>query len=262
MLPFSKWRILLYVLPLSGLFGIAKVGMHLGGWEPWAFDSLTGSLLGSATFVIALVLSGTLSDYSASKGMPSQIAEAIASVQDTNELLAAMSKDYDPMPLQQGLNHIISAILDWLIDNKPFTGVEDAIAKLNPLLVSILQIENGVGLINRIQDEQAKVRSLTQQMKNNQETNFVEPAYVLLWLFLSGSTVALLLIGAERFSETLAVSTMLFTSFFYLLLLIRDLDNPFDYNGTSSVDVDLSVLQQMRDRLNTSVKRCSTNLSL
>jgi hypothetical protein len=106
------------------------------------------------------------------------------------------------------------------------------------------------------------VRSLTQQMKNNQETNFVEPAYVLLWLFLSGSTVALLLIGAERFSETLAVSTMLFTSFFYLLLLIQDLDKPFDYNGKSSVDVDLSILKQMRDRLNTSVKRCSTNLSL
>jgi hypothetical protein len=61
--------------------------------------------------------------------------------------------------------------------------------------------------------------------------------------------VALLLIGAKHFSENLTVSTLLFTSFFYLLLLIRDLDNPFDYNGRSSVYVNLSVLRQMGDRL-------------
>jgi hypothetical protein len=34
------------------------------------FDSLTGSLLGSAIFILALVLSGTLSQYIAGKVMP------------------------------------------------------------------------------------------------------------------------------------------------------------------------------------------------
>jgi hypothetical protein len=98
--------------------------MHANGWDSWAFDSLTGSLLGFATFVIALMLGGTLSDYNASAGMPMQISDAIASIQDTNEILAALSEHYDSVPLQQTLNHIISAILDWLIDNKPFTGVK------------------------------------------------------------------------------------------------------------------------------------------
>jgi hypothetical protein len=208
-----------------------------------------GIMLGFATFVIALMLGGTLSDYNASAGMPMQISDAIASIQDTNEILAALSEHYDSVPLQQTLNHIISAILDWLIDNKPFAEVENAIAQLNPLLVSILSLECEVAFVNRIQDEQAKLRLLTQQIKNHRETNFVEPAYVLLWLFLSGSTVELLLIGAEHFSENLTVFTLLFTSFFYLLLLIRDLDNPFDCNGKSSVDVNLSVLRQMGDRL-------------
>jgi hypothetical protein len=249
MYPLSKWRILLNVLPLAGLFCVAKAGMHVIGIEPWAFDSLTGSLLGSATFVIALILSGTLSDYGASETMPMQITDAIATIQDTNEMLALRSEEYDPAPLQQALNRIVEAILDWLIYNKPFTGIENAIAQLNSRLVPIMNMESGVGLVSHIQGEQAKVRSLTQQMKNHRETNFIEPAYVLLWLFLGGSTVTLLLIGAERFSENLVVSTLLFTSFFYLLLLIRDLDNPFDYDGKSSVDVDLSVLKNMGDRL-------------
>jgi hypothetical protein len=66
-----KWRILLRVLPLTGLFCAAKVGMHTLHLEPWAFDSLTGSLFGAATFVVALTLSGTLADYGASERMRS-----------------------------------------------------------------------------------------------------------------------------------------------------------------------------------------------
>jgi hypothetical protein len=113
----------------------------------------------------------------------------------------------------------------------------------------MLEMNGGVAIANRIQGEQAQLRALTQQMKGNRGTDFLEPAYVLLWLFLSGSIVALLLIGAERFSENLTVSAFLCTSFLYLLFLIRDFDNPFEYHGKTSVDVDLSVLEEMSDRL-------------
>jgi hypothetical protein len=43
----------------------------------WAFDALTGALFSAATFVIALILSGTLSDYRACEGMPAQISNAL-----------------------------------------------------------------------------------------------------------------------------------------------------------------------------------------
>jgi hypothetical protein len=244
-----KWRILLRVLPLTVLFSTAKIGMHYFGLEPWAFDSLTGSLFGAATFVITLTLSGTLSDYGACAKTPVLIANAIASIRDSGELLKASYPEFDPQPIQTSLGQIVTAILGWLKDNKAFDEVETAIAQLTPLLVPILAIENGVTFTSRIQTEQAQIRLLTQQMKGNRDTDFLEPAYVLLWLFLSGSVVALLLIGAERFSENLTVSAFLFTSFLYLLFLIQDLDNPFEYDGKSSVDVDLSALEAMGAQL-------------
>jgi hypothetical protein len=71
----------------------------------------------------------------------------------------------------------------------------------------------------------------------------------MLEVFLAGSVMALLLIGSERLTENVVVSCFLFTSFTYLLLLIRDLDNPFQYDGSSAVDVDLSGLSACRDRL-------------
>jgi hypothetical protein len=240
-----KWGILIKVLPWTGLFCVAKLGMHWLKWEPWAFDALTGALFSAATFTIALILNGTLSDYRACEGMPSQIANALETINDTNQTIAIRYPDYQPEALQKSLIAVSKSILDWLTNNGEFTVVDDSIDRFNPLLAQVLSLDGCSGFVNYIQCEQAKIRSLTRQMRGNRDTDFLGAAYVLLWLFLGGSIFALLLINAERFSENLTVSTLMFTLFVYLLFLIEDLDNPFQYDGKSSVDVDLSALEDI-----------------
>lgn len=244
----AKWRILLTVLPLTGLYGLAKVAIHRLGWEPWAFDPLTGSLFGAATFVIAFVLNGTLGDFKASADMPVQVANAIEAIQDSNLLVAKANAEYDPAPLTQNLVDILHATLDWLEQGKPQAAIAPALDQLTVSLAGMLPYTSGP-IVSRTQAEQAKIRLLLAYIGINRDTDFVGPAYVLLEVFLVGVLCALLLIGAASFSENLVVSCLLFTSFTYLLLLIRDLDDPFQYNGRSSVDADLSSLAALRDRL-------------
>ncbi len=244
-----KWGILVKVLPCTGLFCVVKLAMHWLEWEPWAFDALTGALFSAATFVIALILSGTLSDYRACEEMPSQIANALETIEDANQTIAISHPDYQPETLKQALADISRSILDWLKEDKEFTVVDDSIDRLNPLLAQILVLDNCSGFVTYIHAEQAKIRSISRQMRGNRDTDFLGAAYVLLWLFLGGSIFALLLIDAERFSENLTVSTFMFTLFVYLLFLIEDLDNPFEYNGKSSVDVSLSALDNVEIKL-------------
>ncbi len=97
--------------------------------------------------------------------------------------------------------------------------------------------------------ERARIRILVTRMQINRGTTFLGPAYAMFEVFLSGAVVALLLIGAERLSAGEVVSCFLFTSFTDLLLLIRDLDNPFQYDGSCSLDVDLLLLDTTRSRL-------------
>lgn len=243
-----KWRIFLKVLPLTLLFCLAKWGLHTLGWEPWKFDSFTGALFGTATFVIALVLSGTLGDYRSSEDAPSLIVNALESIQDSNQLVAASHPEYDPTPLKNGLVRITEAVQDWLLSGKDRSVIDRALDNLNDLFVP-LEKWGGAPSVNRVQGEQAKIRLLISRIQGNRDSEFLGPAYVMLFIFLVGAVIALLLIGADSFSENLTVAAFLFTSFFYLLILIRDLDNPFQYDGTSSVDVDLSALKKLGDRL-------------
>jgi hypothetical protein len=173
-----KWGILLRVLPLTGLFCVVKGGIHQLGWEPWVFDSLTGALFSAAIFVIALILSGTLSDYRACESMPAQIANALETISDTNQMLAVAHPDYQPQPLNTALANIPTSLLDWLREGKDFTGVDAAIDRLNPLLAPLLSFNGGSGAVNYIQSEQAKIRSISRQMRGNRNTDFLGAAYV------------------------------------------------------------------------------------
>lgn len=237
------------VLPLTASFAAVKVLVHFFDWEIWAFDALTAALFSAATFIVTIALSGTLADYRASETMPIQIANAIAAMGDTNTMLAASFPEYDRYPLEASLLGTIKAIIAWLQDGGSRQDIDQKIDEINVHLITILNLGGITPIVSKLQSERDKIRPIVQQMAIIRDTNFLTPVYVLLGIFLGGATIALLLIDAERFGENLTISSFLFTSFFYLLFLIRDLDNPFQYDGKSCIDVDLSSLISCRDRL-------------
>ncbi len=244
----GKWRLFLTVLPFTLLFALAKLGMHRQGWEPWAFDSLTGALFGAATFVIAFVLSGTLKDYNASEDMVLQLVGAVEAMADINQLSAATQSSYDGEPLRQKLAELLAHTESWLRKAISQEQLEHSLNEINTLIAE-LKRKGEASAAKDCLAELARVRSLISRMHISRSTSFLGPAYAMLEIFLVGAVVALLLIQAELFSEVLVVSCFLFTSFTYLLLLIRDLDNPFEYDGSSCVDADLSPLSSSRARL-------------
>ena len=246
--PAPKWRLFLKVLPLTALFALAKFGVHTLGFEPWEFDSLTGSLFGASTFVLAFVLSGTLAAYNASEDMVVQFINAVESIQDINNYVARLQPNLDTARLTSCLADQLGQLGQWLANRVGFEVIDANLADLN-LILADLRLNSGDSVVDRGLSELARMRILVNRMASNRDSDFLGPAYAMLEIFLVGAVVALLLIGADRFSENVVVSCFLFTSFTYLLLLIRDLDNPFQYDGTSCVDVDLSVLNSCRQRL-------------
>ncbi len=247
---FPRSGILLKILPLTLLFGFAKWGAHLLGWEVWEFDPLIAALIGAATFVLAFTLSGTFNDYRIGENMVAQIATAIATIQDTGLMVAAGHAEYDVTELSQGLAQVMQTILEWLTQNKSAEPIDQAIVDLNPLFAQMEAFTTGP-IISRLQAEQSKIRFAIVRIQVIRETDFLAPTYVLLELFLAGVATALLLIQEEQLGKTLVVSSFLVASFLYLLVLIRDLDNPFQYDGKSCIEVDLSPLTTTIDRLAT-----------
>jgi len=247
-----KWRVLLAVAPFTVMFGLLEVLFHDLGLELWKFDSLTGSLLGSASFILALVLGGTLAQYHASEDMVLELVNEAEAINDRLAVHGTTAPDLDTARIRSALVASLEAIRRWLLQQSPWEAVQTALNQLNGSLAA-LEAAGRSDANNPSLANLAKIRLLLSRIASNRDHDFIAPAYALLELFLLGVVVALLLIGADNFGENLVVSSFLFTSFLYLVFLIHDLDNPFEYDGSSSVDVDLAPLEQCEQRLRQSV---------
>ena len=241
-----KWRIFALTLPLTILFALAKLLFHQQGWELWTFNALTSSLFGAATFIIAFQLNGTLSDYRSSDSLLTQFCVSIESIQDSNLLTAKTHPDYDPQLLRQSLLSLTKDLQSVLQAEQEF---QPLMAKVTDLHLLFAEVEKHSPNMSLMQAEQGKIRGILMQIKGVRDSDFIQPAYAILELFTIASTFALLLIGSEEITESIVVSSLMFVVFLYLLLLIKDLDNPFQYGGFSSVDSSLRVLDESIDRL-------------
>lgn len=237
----KKWGIFLKVMPWAMIFFFAKYFFHQMHWEITEFDSQISSLLAAVTFILAFLLSGTLNDYHVSCDMPTKIVGVVESIQDTNLLMASIHKEYKAIALTEGLADIINELLLALKENQSLKKVETKIKNLNQLFSPLAKFCDAP-LLARVQNEQAKMRLLIMQVQGIRDTDFLNPAYILLHLLLTATTVALLTTYTPNFLVNLIVSNFLFMAFLYLLLLIYDLDNPFKYQSPSVIDVDLSLL--------------------
>ncbi|NEQ46179.1 MAG: hypothetical protein F6K00_22625 [Leptolyngbya sp. SIOISBB] len=144
-----KWRLLFKLLPWALLFMGAKVGIHQLQWEAWTFDSLTGTLFAAASFILAFMLSGTLRDYHASIYMPIELANAIETIADANQLATEAHPDYDPVPLSTELTNLTQHLLDWLEHQKAIAPIDTSLAQLNIHFANVL-VFGDIPVISRI----------------------------------------------------------------------------------------------------------------
>jgi hypothetical protein len=244
----QKWLILQRVLPLTAIFCLAKWGIHKLGWEIWAFDSMTSSLFAATTLIIAFMLSGTLADYRESENLPTEVCNAIESIQDTNLLVAAGHAEYNPKPLLAALIDLLKQTRDRLQKEDDINPILEEIASLNQAFVPLEKYASPPW-IGRVQAEQSKLRVVIVKIQRIRDTSFVVSAYTILEIFTPGIAIALLLIRSTNFIESLLESGFLFTIVVYLVLFIRDLDNPFNYQEKSGADVSLWSLDSAIERL-------------
>jgi hypothetical protein len=247
-----KWRILFLVLPFAFLFVLCKWGINRLGWSNWQFDAMASALVAATTFVTAFVLSGILADYKLSEGLPTEICSAIEAIADCNRMEAYTHSNYDAVPMQQALADLLAEINNWLIKRSAIDPVWQKIEDLSKWY-GILEEFSAPPLISRLQAEQAKLRQVVMRIHVIRETDFVPAAYAILELFTAATILALLFVRGELWERDFILSTALFVAFVYLQLLIRDLDNPFDYSDRSSADVSLFVTVSTLERLKQSL---------
>jgi hypothetical protein len=102
----------------------------------------------------------------------------------------------------------------------------------------------------KLKNEIGTIDKLSHRIKTITETSFIPAAYAIAELATAGVIILLFFVRLDPLYEGIVLFTVLCMLMTALLLLIRDMDNPFEVGVASYADVDLFLLWDLEKELN------------
>ena len=251
------WSIVVRVTPLIAATALAKLGADAIDWDTVELNPLHTGLVAGNIFLIGFLLAGTLSDYKESERIPGELAARAETIADECEILY---RDTGADVARHCLEHVgafARAMNGWLRGSATVDAPLEAIEGFNGYFLAFQPLTQP-NFIVRLKQEQALLRLLVFRVNTIKETSFVGAGYVIAWIASLLLVIALILadfaaIGAELF--LVCAITFLVA---YLVLLIRDLDDPFEYGEDGkrgSAEVSLAPLDRLERRMAEELRR-------
>ena len=243
-------RLLLGALPFAAAVVLFKVLAHAADAEVLNLSPLLAGAIAAEVFILGFLLAGTAGDFKEAERLPGEIASSLETMAD--ECLIT----YEDLKLPEaraGLAQLIeisTSIRMWLMQDRGFDDVMSDIRALNgPFRVMAPVIQ--AGFTTRLKSEQALVRKTVLRMDTMRRTSYVAAGYLIAEVTAVLLSVVMVLTDLVDVAPTLCLVGLISYLLFYLVGLIRDLDNPFEYrNGQpGAADVNLDVLERNEDRL-------------
>ncbi len=244
----KKYGLILRSAVVVAVLVAARILVHALDLDNIAVSPLISAFVGGVIFTIAVIFTGTLADYKESEKIPGELAASIKSLyNDTVFIPAAEAKTTDQMRAH------IKALLQTL--NANFRRNKWDLKEVNASMNEINQdlrvlVEKGVPApcIVKFRAELSNVDKTSNRVETISRTSFIPAAYAIAELAI-GLVLLVLLFSAVEYWEGL----LLFGSVSFLLvsvlMLIKDMDNPFEVGDNSFADVDLTVLFDLEPRL-------------
>ncbi len=100
--------------------------------------------------------------------------------------------------------------------------------------------------IIKMKNEQNSIRRMILRIDTIRDTNFTGSAYAIVEIMWLAIAIGLIIIKIDPFYASLFFTLLVMFLISYMLLLIKDLDNPFDYSARGERGTEIS-LKPVRD---------------
>ena len=251
-----KWWLVVKLLPILAAFVAIKWVAHTYQLEYLAMNALFTSLIAATVFLIGFLISGVLSDYKESEKIPGEIASCLDTLSDDALSMHYKIKDERSKQLLEQIIQTQKLIIDWLYQRVQFPVLLENIENYTEHF-SKLEDSIPVNYIVKLKQEQSSLRKWLIRIQVIRDTDFVSSAYAILEILALLIIAGLLLIKIEPFYESLFFLGFVVFLILYMILLIKDLDNPFDYSekGESPGEVALFPIHEVKARIENKLRK-------
>ncbi len=245
----QKWGLILHALAITGILLIVRLIIGFFGLDIFSVTNLITAFVGGAIFTIAIILTGTLTDYKESEKIPGELATSISALHADCDLVR---KPHTVLTeeIKGHVRELLAAInTNFKRNSWDASEIKGVIATVNDDIYRLA--DNGVApqFLVKLRTELVNIERLSNRIQIIKHTSFIPAAYAIAELAAAGVILILFFVKLDPFYESLVLFTALSSLLISLLLLIRDMDDPFEVGKKSYADVDLTILFELEKEL-------------
>lgn len=233
------------------LVAILKYISHHYDLEIMQLNGLFTTLVAGTIFLIGFLITGVLSDYKESEKIPSELAASLKSLFDDACLLHKAKNSEAASQLMAFQKDFIHALIDWFYKKERTLSILGKIGAMNEYFIAIDKEGLQPNYIIKMRSEQDRIRNMILRIDTIRDTEFIGSSYAIVEAMWFAIAFGLVIIHIEPFYASLFFTTLVMFLLSYMLILIKDLDNPFDYYtcGESGTKISLKPIRDLETML-------------
>jgi len=239
-LPSPRFRLTLRVVPVVLGILVLKYIAHRYGWEYLSLNSLFGAIISANVFLVGFLISGVLADYKESEKIPGELACSLETILDECVSLNKTKQSPEARACFLSVRELLGNILGWF-NKKQKTG--ELMTRLSALYTQFSSLEplTQANFIVRLKQEQSSIRRMITRVHTIRETSFNPTAYAIVEIITFILSLGLICMRIDPYYESMFFVAFVSFILIYMVLLIKDLDNPFAYYDADNVSEEVSL---------------------
>lgn len=245
----KKWGLIVKALSITLVLLIVRLVIDLLRFDILSVTNLITAFVGGAMFTVAIILTGTLTDYKESERIPSDLVTSISTMYEDSQLIRGSNTDI-AVDIRTRVRELLGTINGNFRANAWQVGeIREVILAINEDIYQLADRNVAPQFLVKLRTELATIDRISNRIHAIKHVSFIPAAYAIAELAAAGVIVILFFVKLDPYYEGLVIFTVLTALLISLLLLIRDMDDPFEVGKKSYADVDLTLLFDLEKEL-------------
>jgi hypothetical protein len=255
-----RWRLAFLVGAIALLLAGLKFVLGYIGAEPFSANAFLPSLLAGTLILLGFLMAGVLSDFKEAEKIPTEIAASLRNIWDEGHYVKELKRDFDLEKLKGIVHRVLTNFLDEIGSGNSIDKTLETLSELNEPFLEMERLNIPVAYLSRLKNEQGTLRRIILRANYIKANSFIRAAFVTAQAATAIVIIFLLLVKTDPLYEGIALVLAIAFLLIYILFLIKDMDDPFEFGGRGSrslsgeVEVDPSQLYHLKRDLELSEK--------
>lgn len=235
----SKYHLLLSVLPVVILVGIFKAGAHLLNLEliPTEMTAFFPSILTGIIFILGFLLAGVVTDYKESEKIPNEIAASLFALWQEADYLRSVSNSKSAETMMKKIKYFIPTLKKdyFILQNDKASKLLDS---FSADIIEIGKEGAAPNYVMRMKTEVASLKKTINRITVIRNTDFIPSVFICIKAIAIVFLTVYCLLNVDPWWGGLILVSIFTFVIFSILFLIKDMEDPFGYDGSDELKSD------------------------